>query len=357
MIYVNGIVLGYTFVSTVAPIAGAFTTVNHQILNNLQHLRRTDFNAVPTGNGQSLGSSDFQDQHGQHQDISKRNLLKFLATGVGASVVLPSFVPPALAMYTDQNTKIVLPSEGEIESSLPTTWDKDDNPFIDLDKSSFSRLDETPDTKFYQDPRFTEHVDEQAVQSMTNFIASSDVLKENDSVLDMCSSWTSHISPSTKAKYKLERVAGLGMNEEELKSNSILNNDYTVVDLNTKPDVKLPYDDESFNVVLCQLSIDYLIHPLNVMREVGRILKPGGRVVILFSNRLFLQKAVGLWTGKDDVDHVYTVASYLNYCQEGLFTNIVARDLSVREKKKSRGGERIVVGDPLYAVLGEKAVR
>lgn len=355
MMKVDGIVLGYAFVSSLVSAAGAFTTVNLQIRNNLQHLSRTACTVLPTGDDHIIEPSDFQDQHREHQDNSKRNLLKFLANGVGASVVLPSFVSPALAMYTDPNSKILLPSEGEIQSSLPTTWDKDDNPFVDLDKSSFSRLDETPDTKFYQDPRFTEHVDEQAVQSMTNFIASNDVLKENDSVLDMCSSWTSHISPSTKAKYNLERVAGLGMNEEELKSNSILNNDYTAVDLNTKPDVKLPYDDESFNVVLCQLSIDYLIHPLNIMREVGRILKPGGKVIIIFSNRLFLQKAVGLWTGKDDVDHVYTVASYLNYCQDGLFTKIMARDLSVREKKKGRGGERMVVGEPLYAVIGEKA--
>ena len=103
-----------------------------------------------------------------------------------------------------------------------------------------------------------------------------------------------YFSYTIEQKLNLKRVTGLGMNEEELKANSVLT-DYSVVDLNVKPDVKLPYEDNSFDVVLCQLSIDYLIHPLDVMKEVSRVLKPGGGVHILFSNRLFIQKAVGLW--------------------------------------------------------------
>ena len=211
---------------------------------------------------------------------SRRKVLQYIFTG---SVLSPTV---AKAMYTDPTTKILLPSEGEIETAIPSTFD--DNPFEGLEKSSFSRLDQTPDTEFYRDPRFTEHVDDNAVQSMTRFI-SDDVLKPNDSVLDLCSSWTSHIDKTTVQKLNLQRIAGLGMNEEELKSNHVLN-DYSIVDLNAKRDVKFPYDDASFNVVLCQLSIDYLIHPLEVMKEVGRVLKPGGKVVILFSNRLFIQK-------------------------------------------------------------------
>jgi ubiquinone/menaquinone biosynthesis C-methylase UbiE len=209
----------------------------------------------------------------------------------------------AKAMYTDPITKIMLPSEGEIESAIPSSFD--DNPFETLDKSSFSRLDQTADSDFYKNPRFTEHVDDNAVQILTRYISQS-VLKPNDAVLDLCSSWTSHIDKATAAEKELnlKRVAGLGMNPEELQANSVLT-DYTVVDLNAKPDVKLPYDDSVFDVVLCQLSIDYLIYPLNVLKEVGRVLKPGGKVVILFSNRLFIQKVrlcidilymIGLWT-------------------------------------------------------------
>lgn len=278
----------------------------------------------------------------EHTGGTRRDLIEHIIT---ASFFIPSV---AEAMYTDPTTRVMLPSEGEVESAIPATFD--DNPFEGLDKTSFSRLDQAPDSVFYRDPRFTEHVDDNTVQTMKRFI-SNDVLKRNDSVLDLCSSWTSHIDKDTVEKLSLQRVAGLGMNEEELKANTVLN-DYNVVDLNANPNVELPYSDSSFNVVLCQLSIDYLIFPLNVMKEVGRVLKPGGQVVILFSNRLFLQKAVGLWTGKDDVDHTYTVGSYLKFCNGG-FTDITAKDLSVRKKK---GKEKMIVGDPLYAVIGKKSI-
>jgi SAM-dependent methyltransferase len=245
-------------------------------------------------------------------------------------------------MYTDPNTKILLPEQGEIESAVvPSLWNEEDDPFQNLDKSSFARLDSQPDTIFYQDPRFTEHVDENAVNLMTNYITS--VLQPNDVVLDLCSSWTSHINKITLEK--IGKVSGLGLNEEELQRNPSLN-DYVVQDLNASRDLKLPYKDGQFDVVLCQLSIDYMIYPRELLREVGRVLKSGGKVHILFSNRLFLQKAVGLWTGKDDLDHAYTVGSYLYYSKGG-FSDIYAKDLSIRKKGK-------IVGDPMYVVVGTK---
>jgi SAM-dependent methyltransferase len=140
-------------------------------------------------------------------------------------------------------------------------------------------------------------------------------------------------------------VAGLGMNEMELKANPSLT-EYVVRDLNENP--RLPYEDETFSVVLCQLSIDYLTRPLEVMKEVGRVLRPGGRVHILFSNRLFIQKAVAVWTGKDDIDHAYTVGGYLALCDGG-FENIRAQDLSTR-----RGRRKMIVGDPVYVVSATK---
>ena len=95
------------------------------------------------------------------------------------------------------------------------------------------------------------------------------------------------------------------MNAEELLVNPSLT-EVVVVDFNEKP--FLPYADESFVAVTCQLSIDYLTRPVEVCREIGRGLKKdSGTVYILFSNRLFLQKAVASWTGANDVDHVYTV--------------------------------------------------
>lgn len=259
----------------------------------------------------------------------------------------------AQATYIDPKTKINLPSVGEIEQAIPADWGKVDNPFIqtngngaDVKSSDFNRLNNADDAIFYKDPRFVEHVDENAVNTMQRYIQNDVLSKDTPDVLDLCSSWTSHIDPQTKEK--LRRVAGLGMNEEELKANSVLS-DYSVLDLNSNPNVKLPYHDATFDVVLCQLSIDYLIHPLNVINEVGRVLKKGGKVVILFSNRLFLEKAVGIWTGADDIDHAYFVASYIYFSNGGFQpTSIQAKDLSTRNKKG------FVVGDPMYVVTAVK---
>ena len=85
------------------------------------------------------------------------------------------------------------------------------------------------------------------------------------------------------------------------------------------------------------------------MNEIGRVLKKGGQVDIIFSNRLFLQKAVGLWTGADDIDHAFIVASYLYFSNGGFDTkSIQAKDLSSRNRKG------MIVGDPVYVVSARK---
>jgi SAM-dependent methyltransferase len=268
-----------------------------------------------------------------------------------AAVTTGTFIRPTMqaeAMTYDKKRGVSLPDPGEIEAAIPTHWNGVDNP-ITSPAQQLKCLDESSDALFYEEPRFVEHVDEQAVGLLTDYVTAT--VKGKESVLDLCSSWTSHIrkdSDDDDDDDKLpNNIVGLGMNMAELQANSVLT-DRTVQDLNVKP--VLPYADNSFDVVLCQLSIDYLTQPLQVCREIGRVLKPGGQVHILFSNRLFLQKAVGLWTGADDIDHSYTVGAYLHFSQGNLFTNIQARDLSVRNRKKG-----IIEGDPLYVVTATKA--
>lgn len=280
-------------------------------------------------------------------NLQRRQFLSYISTVVPFAITTSSWTQLADAAVRDLKTGILLPSVGEIESAIPQTWDEDDNPFTSLsDNVYFSRLDASDDKIFYSEPRFVEHVDQQAVDSITSYVTNK-LLQPGDSVLDLCSSWTSHIMPG---KLELSRVAGLGMNAKELEANKALT-EWTVQDLNKNKYVQLPYENNSFDVVMCQLSIDYLIHPLEVMKEVSRVLKPGGKVAILISNRLFLTKAVGLWTGSDDIEHVYTVGSYLHYCGGG-FTDIKAEDLSTRKKN---GKERMIVGDPLYVITATKS--
>jgi len=256
-----------------------------------------------------------------------------------ASLVQSFFSQPTEAVTRDQNG-VSLPDVGEIEAAVPNDWDSIDNPVTDA-VTSLSRLDSSDDSIFYGEARFVEHVDEQAVRRMTDYISNKALGERTNSVLDLCSSWTSHIDASKWKPIGSKRVAGLGMNAEELEKNPALT-EWIVRDLNKAP--SLPYPDKTFDVVLCQLSIDYLTKPIEVFSEVSRVLKDNGTVHILFSNRLFLSKAVALWTGADDIDHVFTVASYLRF-SEGNFKDIQATDLSFRSGRQQR-----IVGDPLYVV-------
>lgn len=228
--------------------------------------------------------------------MRRREVMGSVTAAVTASIVwtISGNTNPVLAATVNQKTGIVFPSVGEIEGAIPSSWEEE-NPFDEGD-SSFQRLDSKPDSIFYTEPRFVEHVDDNAVESMTRYI-SDILLRPGDDVLDLCSSWTSHIDLTSSPGSSLHRVAGLGMNQQELEANKALT-EFVVRDLNVPPSSSalsesqniLPYEKESFDVVLCQLSIDYLTRPLEVMRDVARVLRPGGKVAIFFSNRLFITK-------------------------------------------------------------------
>jgi len=235
------------------------------------------------------------------QQLRRRGVFHYVAsTLVGGTAFGYSSAPLATAAITiSLGNGAILPSKGEIQQAIPTSWEGVDNPFEGSSTTTsssgsgarlFSRLDDTPDSIFYAQPRIVEHVDETAVRTMTAYI-SDRLLRPNSTVLDLCSSWTSHFTTNVKSRRQLQQVVGLGMNAYELSNNAVLDS-YIVQDLNLQP--HLPFQNATFDIVLCQLSIDYLTKPLDVMNEVGRVLKDGGVVAIFFSNRLFLQKVRSL---------------------------------------------------------------
>jgi ubiquinone/menaquinone biosynthesis C-methylase UbiE len=112
-----------------------------------------------------------------------------------------------------------------------------------------------------------------------------------------------------------------------------------VQNLNTDP--QLPFGDAEFDGVGICVSIDYLTRPVEVLREVGRVLKLGAPLIISFSNRCFPAKAVAVWHQLDDRGRVRLVERYLQ--EAGNFENIRGLDRSPRR----------LFSDPLYAVIGE----
>ena len=135
----------------------------------------------------------------------------------------------------------------------------------------FSREDESSDDNFYYQPRLVTHIDDFAINALTNYYKKN--LTPNSNILDICSSWISHYPKDLK----FNKVSGIGMNNYELSKNVQLT-DYVAQDLNKNP--LLPYNDNTFDFVTCVVSVDYLTRPLEIFSEVRRVLKPGGKAII-----------------------------------------------------------------------------
>jgi SAM-dependent methyltransferase len=203
-----------------------------------------------------------------------------------------------------------------------------------IPEDAFRRTDEAPDEEFYRTPRIVTHIDDGAIAAVTQLYR--ELVPVGGEILDLMSSWVSHLPPEVAYR----RVIGLGMNEVELRRNERLAS-YIVQNLNINPE--LPFGEAEFDGVGICVSIDYLTRPVEVLREVGRVLKIGGPLIVTFSNRCFPTKAVEIWHQLDDRGHMRLVEEYLR--DAGNFANIRSLDRSPRR----------VFGDPLYAVVAESA--
>src|SRR5579863_733672 len=174
---------------------------------------------------------------------------------------------------------------------------------LGLPQSAFTKIDGEADELFYEEPRLVYHIDDNAVAALTDFYRAQ--LPKDAVLLDLMSSWVSHLPPETR----YAEVIGLGMNAAELAANPRLAR-WFVQNLNR--DAALTLGDASIDAAMICVSIQYLQQPVAVLREVARVLRPGGPLVISFSNRCFPTKAVAIWHRLDDDGHARLVERYLS---------------------------------------------
>jgi SAM-dependent methyltransferase len=189
----------------------------------------------------------------------------------------------------------------------------------------FARGDETDDAEFYSHPRFVTHIDDGAIGAVG---ALYDELGIRGAVLDLMSSWVSHFREAP------ESLTVLGMNADELAANPQARA-RVVHDLNQDP--VLPFADDSFDHATCCVSVDYLTRPVDVFRDVARVVRRGGLFVCTFSNRLFPTKAIRGWLYTESTTHQDIVVGY--FAAAGGYDTAIARQCPTPPG-----------GDPLYAV-------
>ena len=209
----------------------------------------------------------------------------------------------------------------------------------------FDREDQAPDHVFYTQDRLVSHVDETARENLAGLYRR--YLVPGTRILDLMSSWQSHLPEGLD----FERVIGLGMNERELSENPALS-DYRVHDLNKNP--VIPFQDSSFDAVICSLSVEYLTRPFDVFAEIGRILRPGGQCVITFSNRWFPAKTIRIWPELHEFERMAVVTDY--FLESGRFENL--ETVSLRGYPRPYSDHyfpELKLSDPVYMVHGTTA--
>ena len=207
------------------------------------------------------------------------------------------------------------------------------NDLPELPTQAFAKRDTSPDPLFYAEPRFVTHIDDRAIACVTAIYR--DTFAPGSVLLDLMSSWVSHLP----ADIIYGGVTGLGMNRAELDANPRLTH-RIVQDLNRDP--VLPLGNASFTGAAVCVSVQYLERPVEVAREVLRVLEPGAPFVVTFSDRCFPTKAVVVWQA-GGIDHGDLVSLYLHRAG---FDRIDVRQPLRRDRE----------GDPLWCVVGRKPI-
>jgi SAM-dependent methyltransferase len=164
-------------------------------------------------------------------------------------------------------------------------------------------------------------------------------------VLDLMSSWKSHIPDNLG----LKKLTGLGLNRQELEKNDALN-ERVVHDLNENP--ILPFESNEFDAAICTVSVEYLIHPMEVFNELSRVLQPGGVLIITFSNRWFPTKVIQIWKDLHEFERMGLALEYFE--RTGKFKNLETYSLKgLPRPRHDKYFPGIRDSDPIFAIWGK----
>ena len=230
----------------------------------------------------------------------------------------------------------------------PKTMGRTDPRFVHhllQSEDAFSRPDESPDAGFYSTDRMVSHLDSTALATVERLVAGL-VTEEAPVILDLMASWDSHLPASLRPA----RVAGLGMNSSELGANPVLDQ-RIIQDLNADP--RLPFEDDTFDLVLNVVSVEYLTRPVRVFEEAGRVLKPGGLLMVVFSNRWFPSKVVRVWEEATEEERIGLVEAFFDSSEQFEEPELFL-SMGLPRPAEDRFHHLGLPSDPVFALYAEK---
>ncbi len=164
------------------------------------------------------------------------------------------------------------------------------------------KIDNQDDQLFYSKPRLVHHLDGSFRSKLTNLY--KELIPRESVILDLMSSWVSHLPDDVK----YQRIIGHGLNKVELEKNKRLD-EYWIQDLNKNQN--LPLDKGSIDTCLIVAGWQYLQYPENVAHDLKRIIKPGGQLIIAFTNRAFWVKSPKIWSDSNCKNRINYIKSIL----------------------------------------------
>ncbi|MCG8533350.1 MAG: class I SAM-dependent methyltransferase, partial [Desulfovibrionales bacterium] len=209
---------------------------------------------------------------------------------------------------------------------------------------AFDRRDPTPDPEFHQIERRAHHLDACARTHLIT--AYQKHLPHRGKILDLMAGWESHLPKDLP----LDEIHGIGLNPTEIKANPRITHPH-IQDLNQSPTLTFP--DAHFDAVICSLSVEYLVNPVAVFKEVARILKPRAPFLVAVSNRWFPEKAIRIWEEIHDFERMGLVLEYFRATKAfDMLSTLSIRGYPRPQDDKYYPGLRL--SDPIFLITGNK---
>lgn len=121
-----------------------------------------------------------------------------------------------------------------------------------------------------------EHSNEQAME----LLATAAAVATEDRVLEVCCGTgivACALAPAAKHVTGIDLTPAMIEQARKLQErNELKNVSWQVGDV-----AALPFADNTFSVVVCRYAFHHLLEPANVLREMARVCKPGGRLVVV----------------------------------------------------------------------------
>jgi len=210
---------------------------------------------------------------------------------------------------------------------------------------AFSREDEGDDRAFYRDGWPSPPLDALALETVERLIDAVNTV-ERPEILDLMAGSETHLP----AGLRPARLVGLGLDKGAMQANGALD-EIVLHDLNADP--AMPFPDGSFDVVLNTFSVEYLTRPLEVFDEAGRVLRHGGLLLVVFSNRKVRRKSIQVWRQLTERRRRILVEEMVRVC--GSFERVgTFRSVGFPRPADDTFLATGLPSDPIYAVYADR---